>query len=250
MSRWRKFLLSGLFLSLAATTAARPEEGVDPRACEGKAIEARVIAVRYKPLSEASAVVEELLSPCGAVRVPKSSRLLTVEDEPERLDRIARALAAWDTPPRAVDLSISLILATRDPAPAEGIARELRGVTESLSQLTRYTSFQLISSTTLRAIEGKGAEARLGDRYRVALTVSSVDSERGIVAIEPFDLLEEVTPSEAGSAGGPPRRLLRLELALTEGREEVVGAPGRRQDRAIFVALKAIDADDDGAGGR
>ncbi len=250
MRRWVRLLSCGIPLALAALLASSAEEGSVAPSCEGKEIQARVIAIRYKPLGEASAVVEELLSPCGAVRVPKSSRLLTVEDEPERLDRIARALAAWDTPPQAIDLSISLILATRDPAPTEGIARELRGVTESLAQLTRYTSFRLISSTTLRAIEGKGAEARLGDRYRVALQVSSVDRERGIVAIEPFDLLEEAAPDETGAAGGPPRRLLRLELALTEGREEVVGAPGRRQDRAIFVALKAVGVGDEGSGER
>ena len=81
-------LLAG-FSTVGAS--AGPETGGEP-ACDGKSIQARVIAVRYKPLSEASAVVEELLGPCGAVRVPKTSRLLTVEDEPERLDRIARAL--------------------------------------------------------------------------------------------------------------------------------------------------------------
>lgn len=237
-------------LALALLAPALPfgaafgaEPGDEP-SCDGTAIEARVIAVRYKPLSEASAVVEELLGPCGAVRVPKSSRLLTVEDEPQRLDRIARALAAWDTPPRAVDLSISLILATRDPAPPGGIARELRGVSESLSQLTRYTSFKLLSSTTLRAMEGKRAEAALGDRYAVAFRVASVDRERGVVSIETFDLLEQPAAGEAGAAGQAPRTLLRLELALPHGREELVGAPGRRQDRAIFIAIKAVDAGD------
>ena len=231
-------LLAGVVTAAAAFGA---ETGGDP-ACDGTSIEARVIAVRYKPLSEASAVVEELLGPCGAVRVPKSSRLLTVEDEPERLDRIARALTAWDTPPRAVDLSISLILATRDPAPSGGIARELRGVSESLSQLTRYTSFKLLSSTTLRAMEGKRAEAALGERYSVAFRVASVDRERGVVSIETFDLLEQPAAGEAGAAGAAPRTVLRLELALPHGREELVGAPGRRQDRAIFIAIKAVDA--------
>jgi hypothetical protein len=244
--------LASLLLAGAVTagTVLAAETGGDP-ACDGRTIEARVIAVRYKPLSEASAVVEELLGPCGAVRVPKSSRLLTVEDEPERLDRIARALSAWDTPPRAVDMSISLILATRDPAPPGGIAKELRGVSESLSQLTRYTSFKLLSSTTLRAMEGKRAEAALGERYSVAFRVASVDRERGVVSIETFDLLEQPAAGEAGAAGTAPRTILRLELALPHGREELVGAPGRRQDRAIFIAIKAVDAGDgaDGAAG-
>jgi hypothetical protein len=235
---------------VAAGIVFGAETGGDP-SCENKSIEARVIAVRYKPLSEASAVVEELLGPCGAVRVPKSSRLLTVEDEPGRLDRIARALSAWDTPPRAVDMSISLILATRDPAPPGGIAKELRGVSESLSQLTRYTSFKLLSSTTLRAMEGKRAEAALGERYSVAFRVASVDRERGVVSIETFDLLEQAAAGEAGASGAAPRTILRLELALPHGREELVGAPGRRQDRAIFIAIKAVDAGDgiEGAAG-
>ncbi len=238
-------VLAGLLLTGSAIPGlARAADTAGEDECAGASIEARVIPVRYKPMSEASAVVEELLGPCGAVRVPKSSRLLTVEDEPTRLDRIARALAAWDTPPRAVDLSVSLILATRDPAPPGGIAKELRGVSESLSQLTRYTSYKLISSTTLRALEGKRAEAALGERYAVAFRVAAVDRERGIVSIETFDLLERPQPGEAGAGGGAPRTLLRLELALPHGREELVGAPGRRQDRAIFIAIKAVDAGD------
>ena len=51
-----------------------------------------------------------------------------------------------------------------------------------------------------------------------------------------------------------PLRFNHMELtlpkgALTHDREEIVGAPGRRQDRAIFIALKAVEATDADAAG-
>jgi hypothetical protein len=180
-----------------------------------------------------------------------------VEDERANLDRVSEALASWDVPPPVVEVSVSLVLATRDAPPAGGIAEELRDVSETLSRVTRWTNYERIGSATLRIAEGSRAEADLGDRYRVAFRVGGVDPDRGIVHLEPFDLLRMPHPNEAASGLRSPRLLLaNSALNVFEGRPNFVGAPSRTRDRAIFLALEvwtgaaALDAEDSAQGRR
>ncbi|MBP7149425.1 MAG: hypothetical protein KBD01_17985 [Acidobacteria bacterium] len=228
----RRALLAAALLGAAAPAALAA--GPDP--CQGKEIRARVINVRFKPLSEAAEIVSDLLGPCGAYKVPKAGRAITVEDEPARVERVAEAIAAWDTPPRAVEIHVSLIRASSEPAPRSGIGEEIRGVSETLSKLTRYTSFNPIGSVTLRVMEGGEAEADLGEGYSVTFRVAAVDDQHGIVQLDPFDLLR--TTKEAGASVATPARLLATQQNLPEGRQNIIVAVGRQPDKAILLALK------------
>ena len=227
-------------LALPVTPAALASDALElPAACEGKRLETRVLEIKFKPLAEAAALVDQLLGPCGSYRVPKALGVVAVEDERANLERVSEALAGWDVPPPVVEVSVSLVLATRDAPPAGGIAEELRDVSETLSRVTRWTNYERIGSATLRIAEGSRAEADLGDRYRVAFRVGSVDPDRGIVHLEPFDLLRMPHPNEAASGLRSPRLLLaNSALNVFEGRPNFVGAPSRTRDRAIFLALE------------
>lgn len=234
------FLRSGWLLVFGlAFTSAGAETPPAPD-CAGRAIQARVFTLRYRPVAEGAQLIDQLLGPCGSYKVPKSLRLVSVEDEPERLARIAEALASWDLPPRTVEITVSLILASRDPAPPGGLAQEIRGVSDTLSQITRWTRFDRIGSVTLRVAEGGEAEADLGEGFSVAFRLAGVDSERHVIQLEPFDLRRTPGNGEAGAGLGGPRTLLGgLTLNLLEGKLNLVGAPGRQQDRALFLALRA-----------
>lgn len=242
----RRFLALVLALGIAATTASAfsAELPAAPN-CQGITLQARVFTIRYRPVSEGALLVDQLLGPCGSYKVPKSLRLLSVEDEPNRLARIAEALASWDLPPRTVEITVSLILASRDPAPPGGLAQEIRGVSETLSQVTRWTSFNRLGSVTLRVAEGGEAEAELGDGYSVAFRLATVDKERQVVQLEPFDLKKSPGNRETGAALGGARVVLGgLTINLPEGKLNLVGAPGRQQDRALFLALRAVSLPD------
>lgn len=230
-------LLLGALLAAVPGRALAQEPEVP--GCEGRRLESRVVTIRFKPVSEAALLVEQLLSPCGAYRLPKSLKVITVTDEPAPLRRVVQAISEWDVPPRPVEVSISLILATRDPAPKPGIAGELRDVSEQLAQLTRFTRFERIGTATVRALEGGSAEAEIGERYRVVFRIEAVDADRGIVRVEPFELYQRPAPNEAGASAGAPRRLLGMTVNLPEGRMNLVGAPARGNERALFLALTA-----------
>jgi hypothetical protein len=238
-------VLAAFFPALAVSPPAADEDAVDRilRACEDKELVTKVIEVRFKPLGEAALLVDQLLGPCGSYSVPKTLRLITVEDEPQIVERVGQALASWDVPPRSAEVTISLILALREPSEGLGIRDEIRDVSETLSQLTRYTSFERLGSATVKVIDGAAAEADLGDRYRVSFRVGGIDAERGIVHLEPFDLLQLPAPNETGARLPQARRLLGTALNLPQGRLHLIGAPARDRDRAIFLALE-VWADD------
>ncbi|RMG45463.1 MAG: hypothetical protein D6718_07310 [Acidobacteria bacterium] len=228
-------LTSAALLVAALAGAGFPARAAD---CSGKEIRSRVLPVRYKPVAEAAQLVDQLLGPCGAYRVPKSLRVITVEDEPDRLERIAEALASWDTPPQAVEVTVSLILATRETEPREGLAGELREVSDALAEVTGWTRFERIASATARTVEGGAIGVDLGERYRAELEIAAVDTDRGIVEVRPFVLEKRPAPREAGTALATPRPILTMELDLPEGRLHLVGAPARRRGQALFIALE------------
>lgn len=228
------FLIVAVLLAVSGLAGAE-----EPGGCEGKKLEVKVFPIRYKPISEAVLLVDQLLGLCGSYKVPKALRVVSVQDEPAQLEKIAQALASWDTPPRQVELTVSLILATRTAPPSKNLAGEIGQVSESLAQLTRFTSFERLGTVTLRAHEGGTAEGEIGEKYVVSFRVEGVDPERGIVRLGPVELFQRKDGREAGAADSSPRRLISMTVNLPEGRMNLVGAPGRGNDKALFLALTA-----------
>lgn len=227
---WLAMLGVGLF-------AVAPAEAQDP--CAENQTHSRVIEVRYKPLSQAAQLVDEMLGPCGAYKVSKALGAVIVEDDSPRLERIAEAVSAWDVPPRAVDVTVTLMMASRDLPPVSGIAEELKDISRTISDMTRWTRFNPLGTVNVRVREGGEAQVEIADRYRVVMKIKGVDAKRRAVRIEPFEL--DRLPVPASSTGSslvpPPRKLWGGELDLTEGPQHLVGATARGRRRAIFLVF-------------
>jgi hypothetical protein len=242
--RWAKRVVVVAGLVIAAAAALAParaqgsgEDGAVP--CAERQLESRAIPVRYRPVNDAVRLVGDLLGPCGAYRVPRSTDVIVVEDEPERLDRISEAVASWDLPPRPVEVSISLVLASREAPPSQGIAPEIRELSDALSDLMTWSRYQRLGTTTLRVMEGGVVEAELAEDYRIAFEIGAVDSEHGIVPLEPFALYRRRAQGGVGASGSPWRKLLSVsgDFTLEEGRQHVVAAPSRGREKALILTM-------------
>jgi hypothetical protein len=240
---WAGRIAAGLTLLVAGglLTPAPAETGPPSgeRACEGLEIESRAIPVRYRPVDEAVRLVSDLLGPCGAYRVPRSTDVIVVEDEPERVERVAEAVASWDLPPRPVEVSISLVLASREAPPSKGLAPDIRELSDALSDLMNWSRYQRLGTTTMRAMEGGVVEAELAEDYRIAFEIGPVDPEHGIVPLEPFALYRRVVRGGAGADAEPWRKLLSVsgDFSLEEGRQHVVAAPSRGREKALILTM-------------
>ncbi len=231
----------------AVASAGPPAEG--PGGCPGTAVERRVFPVRFHSMAEAALLLDQLVGPCGAYRVSKPLRVVTVDDTPENLERIRQALASWDVPPRSVEITVSLVLATMDPPAGGGVLEEIRGVSRTLAEVMRWSHFERLGSVTVRVAEGGRAEALLGDDWQVVFRVAAVDPDQGVIRLEPFELFRLPASREAAAGLAAPRRVLGWTLNLPEGRMNLVGAPSRGRDRALFVAIEAWTLDPAAPGG-
>ncbi len=241
------FLL--LFALLAPAAVAAPPPGDGGEGCPGTTIERRVFPVRFRSMAETALLLDQLVGPCGAYRVSKPLRVVTVDDTPGNLERIRQALASWDVPPRSVEITVSLVLATMDPPSGEGILEEIRGVSRTLAEVMRWSHFERLGSVSLRVSEGGRAEALLGDEWQVVFRVAAVDPDQGVIRLKPFELFRLPSSREAASGLAAPRRVLGWTLNLPEGRMNLVGAPSRGRDRALFVAIEAWTLDPAAPGG-
>ena len=202
--------------------------------CAKAPTQRRAFLVRHRPLAEAAQLVEAKLGPCGAYTVARPAGSIVVTDEPDALRAIAAALAAWDKPRARIVFSLRLVaasVAASAPAPPP-----IPGVSETLSRLTRYSRFEELGTARVEATEGAEVETALGPRHRARLRLGGFDAERGIARVAPFELFE------VGPEGTAPRRLLSLSLNLPAGRANLVGAPARGGETALFVALDASPA--------
>ena len=195
----------GIPLLLLALVAAPATAGAPD--CAGREMTTRVIEIQHKPLSLAAQLVDQLVGPCGAYRVSKALGALIVEDEPSRLPPIIDAVAEWDRPPRAVRVSVSLLMASRDLPAKGGLADELRDISQTLSEMTRWTRFKALGAGSVQARERGEAVLDTAGRDRVRLRVKRVDAERKSVLNEPLDLDRPPVPRAAPRPGPrPPQR--------------------------------------------
>ncbi|MDQ7008193.1 MAG: hypothetical protein Q9Q40_13280 [Acidobacteriota bacterium] len=214
--------------------------------CAGVEIATRVIEIHYREVGDAAQLADQMIGDCGAYKVPRALHAIIIEDEPARLEQIARAIAEWDEPPREVEVSVSLLIATRDLPPVTGVADELRDISRTLSEMTRWTRFRSLGTANLRLREGGEGQAEIAERYRVSLKIKRVDQGRRRILVEPFRLDRLPAPVTAGGSSiePRPRRLWSGELDLEEGRQHLVGATSRGRQRAIFLVFTAWSVDD------
>lgn len=233
-------VLAALPLFGATTALAQaPAPVVDP--CAGKKLVTRVLPIRFRSVNDATEIAASLLGPCGEYRAPKSVRAITVIDELPNVQRVIEAISGWDVPPPNIEMTVSLIIASREPQQTNPvIGDELRGVSEALAGLTQWTKYEMVSSRSIKLVEGGSAQLELSDGFSVHLVVAAVDVNAGIIKLDPLVLSRIPQSGEQTSATvRQPQQMLSLRTNLREGHQEIIMAPNREKDRALIVALKA-----------
>lgn len=239
----RLFSLLALAL-LALGPRAEPEPTVTSAAPD-RALTARAFEIHHRSLSDAADLVGELLSPAGSLTLKPRLDTLLVEDRPDVIERVADLIESFDIPPRQVDVTLSLFLGSREsndgdperPAPAREYPREVRGIIDTLSDVTRWTSYEPLGSRSVRGVEGQEVTADVSSDYRVAFTVGDVDESRDKIKFERFSLLRVIR--EPGHAERLEEKY-RAAIVVDTGRLTLlVAARAPDSERALFLALQA-----------
>lgn len=208
--------------------------------------ETRAYVLEHRPVSEAAEAIGDWLGEEGSVSLRPRKKSLVVTDSAATHERIAAFLETFDVPPRPVEISVSLMLASdrsRDEAgrrtPLSAVTAEVRGVMESVGDFTRWVDYEPLGTHTASALEGTSTSVRLDETYGVEYRVDGIDRgpEGDRIRLAPFRLIRYRT-----HADGTERTETVFETAmrLPEGRLQVLGAAsGADADRALFLTVRA-----------
>ncbi len=206
---------------------------------------ARAYPVRFHPLADAAEVVSSVLSRDGSLTLKPKLKMLVVQDHASVLERVASLLQSFDLPPRNVEVTLALFLGTdrrdeeagRQAPPPGPPSREVRGVTETLADVTKWNAYESLGSRSVVGTEGAVVTADLSDDYRVVFEVESVTEKPDTIKFRSVRL-ERIRRGPDGSV--QVQNLLTTANTLEAGKMWIVGAAQSPESKkALFLSLQA-----------
>jgi Bacterial type II/III secretion system short domain len=189
----------------------------------------KVFTLKYRKVEDALARLRPLLSDSGAVSAVLETNLnsLTVRGAPARVEQIAREVAAFDVPLRAIDIVVTLLKSAGEKRGGDAeVSEEIRGIGERLKKLFNVTDFTRLDTLVVQGIEGQRVAFVMGGGYRLEFLV---DPARDGTQVQLRDLSLERVRREAGKEvrGGIVRTSINVNLGqpyiLGVGRDESAG---------------------------
>ena len=222
--------------AVAAPQGAEPAPASSPES-PNPGFATQVFTIRYRSLDDIYLRVSPALGPRGSIRAEPHQKTITVVDLPERLQAIAALIAGTDLPPRSVEVSVQLILATVGPAASPAPPR-IRGVVEKLNALsTRWNDYRMVGNARILGTEGERSSLRVGEDYRVDFRIDEVASESGMIRFKPFALQHRELSVEGNERFSP---VMDTVLNLRNAQQFIVGASKmEKSNRALFMTVTA-----------
>ncbi len=200
----------------------------------------KVFALKYRKVEDALALLRPLLSDSGAVSAVLETNLnsLTVRGTPARVEQIAREVAAFDVPLRAIDIDVTLLKSSGEKkrgGEKTDVSEEIRGIGERLKKLFNVTDFTRLDSVVVQGIEGQRVAYVMGGGYRLEFLL---DPSRDGTQVQLRDLSLERVRREAGRE--VRGEIVRTSINVTLGQPYILGV-GRDESAGdkLFVVFLA-----------
>ena len=198
----------------------------------------RLFTIKFRDPSDVASLVGHLLSEKGSVTTQPRLRTVIVQDTRDILDKIETLIGSYDVPPRSVEFTVTLILATlAEEGRGQGISNEVRGIAEALSDITRWTNYKTLDNVKIAGSEGSVTSRELADSYRIEFNLESVSEARGIIRLNPFSLQKVERDTNGASIY---RSVYTTTVNLKNEKLLTIGATkSETSPRAVFLAIRA-----------
>jgi len=181
----------------------------------------RAFPIQHHPVSEIALLVEPLLSPDGTMTIQPQFNLLTVQDTPEAIERVARPVAEWDVKPPSYLVRVRVLLGTTVPATPGPASPPIDGFGAELTKVFHFTSYREVETVEVTATEGSTVEAEAGGRYHLKFLLRAVAGYPERVQLAQF----EIARRNVGISGNDTLRpVLRTTVSLEVGQTAIVAA--------------------------
>jgi hypothetical protein len=197
----------------------------------------RVFSPSYRTQEELVGLIQPLLSEDGSIMIQPRTRSITVKDRPAVLDHIAKVVAAADLPPRALELSVTLLRAGSGRIVGEPAQKtqEMATVRDRLKKLFSFDSYSILESVSFVGIEGNSAGFPMGKDFRLDFRLGrSTDDSIAKVA--------DLVLSRLREENGKPewKDVLRTSINVAIGQPFVLGVGKDEAARgALFLVFQA-----------
>lgn len=220
------------FLTAPAILA---EAGV--AAAAGSSLSVRTFPLRHKEAGKAAAAIKSLISAEGSVSIQPANNTLVVTDRTENLKKVAELLQKFDATSKSFKVSIRLVAASRVPSDEAKVPRELKEVSEKLSGMLRFNSFENLGEILAEGSEGDNVVCELQSGYHADFRFGEYDSASDSVRIGELQL-SKLQPIEGGEAA--LTKLFKTSLNLKVGQTVILGASRAPQSqKALMIVLVA-----------
>ena len=252
------------FAQQATTPAPQASPAVAPAASgpafvEEKGFKTKIIEVKYRDPVSLYRVVNTLGSGFkgAAINPNPDFKTLTIRDFPENIAVIEEAIKRLDTPEAAspdIEFHVQVLIASNAAAASSEHPTELNDVIKQLQATLAYKNYSLMTSSILRAKEGRGvensgvAESKLFNVesshtnpifYAYRLDPIGIDSSAGAAKVQtgnfafnmrvPLNLNNSIQYENVG---------FRTPVSVREGEKVVVGTT-TMGDKGLIVVLSA-----------
>ena len=239
----------GLFLALALFSAPFLAHGAEVKPEEGETKKKPLIfRVLYKNIDDAYLLARPALSPEGSIFISPKNNEITIYDTPEAIQRVEDILAAFDTPPKTIEMEIKIIKGEMQPV-GEGPVKSnpIRGEAERLKNIYDKMHYSLVDHVKITATEGVKTTVEFPNapNYKLEVTVDYVDVKRKLMSLKPFRLL--VKKSTLNRESKDYTTLVATEYVITEYEDIILGgSDDMTPNYALFFSCNATILDSGG----
>lgn len=219
----RPMLLRGLTLLLLLQSFALGADQVLTKA----------FTIKFKKVDEVATIVNSLLSDRGAVTMQPRLQTLVVQDYEKNLRQIEMAIAAFDVPPPAAEVSVKLVRASKNTEETS-ISNEIKNMAK-VAEVLKFNQYALLDSGILQCEEGQNSVLSLAKDYQLSFVADIIEEKNNIIRLQNFQLKKRKKDSEGKEIFVP---LLTVTINLRDGETLVLGASRfEESNQALLVIL-------------
>jgi type II secretory pathway component GspD/PulD (secretin) len=195
----------------------------------------KAFTVKFKEVGEVASLVNSLLSDKGAVTIQPKLHTLVVQDFESNLREIEMAIAAFDTPPPTVEISLKLVRASKNTQ-VTPVSEEIKQMAK-LGEVLKFNQYVLLDSSLIQSEEGQPSVVSLAKDYQLSFITDVVQEGKGVIRLKNFQLKKRKKEINGKESFIP---LISLTLNLRNAETLVLGASRfEESDQALMVILLA-----------
>ncbi len=193
----------------------------------------KAFSIKFKKVDEVASVINGLLSEKGALTLQPRLQTIVVQDYEKNLRQVEMAIAAFDVPPPAAEVSVKLVRASKNAEPSP-ISDEIKNMAR-VGDVLKFNQYSLLDSGIVECEEGQNSVLSLAQEYQISFVPDIIQEGNNIIRLKNFQLKKKKKDGNGKDSFLP---LLTVTVNLKNAETLVLGASRfEESDQALLIML-------------